>query len=146
MIKHLIDLWILKEYGIVIFSKSDPLDPDDQCLGGLISALYSFTQSGFGETLFRFTTDKHQYYIVKQQGILFAGRFPRNKTIKEKFILKDLEKIGKKFFERYTKEEVDNWDHNLNKFIDFQDDIKPKNEVLGDFIDSLWSRGVEQEN
>ena len=143
MIKHLIDLWILKDYGVVIFSKADPLDPDDQCLGGLISALYSFTQSGFGETLLRFTTDKHQYYIVEQQGILFAGRFPRNKAIKERFILKDLEKIGKKFFERFTKAEVNNWDHNINKFIGFQEEIKPRNDVLGDFIDSLWSKEVE---
>ena len=146
MIKHLIDLWILKEYGIVIFSKSDPLDPDDQCLGGLLSALYSFTQSGFGETLLRFTTDRHQYYIIEQHKILFAGRFPRNKTIKEKYILKDLEKIGKKFFERFTKAEVNNWDHNINKFIGFHEEIKPRNDVLGDFIDSLWSKEVEQEN
>jgi len=88
----------------------------------------------------------HQYYIIEQQGILFAGRFPRDKTIKEKFILKDLEKIGKKFFERYTEEEVDNWNHNLNKFIDFHGDIKPRNDILGDFIESLWDREIEQEN
>ena len=59
---HLVDLWVLKEYGIVIFSKSSPLNPEDQCLGGLISALYSFTQIGFNETLFQFTTDKCCYY------------------------------------------------------------------------------------
>ena len=130
MIRHLIDLWILREEGNVIFSKSDPLDPDNKLLGRLISALYNFTQNRFSDKLIRFTTNKHQYYIIEQQGILFAGIFPRNKTIKEKYILKELGNIEKKFFERFTKTEVDNWDH----------------DVLGEFIDSLWGRDVEREN
>jgi len=145
MIRHLIDLWVLKEEGIVIFNKSHPQDPDDQCLGGLLSALYAVTQYEFGETLLEFKTDKHQYYIIKHQGLLFTGRFPRYKTFKEKSILKDLHKIRKKFFTRFSKEELDTWDHDINKFSDFQEDIRPRNEDLGDFIDGLWSRGLGQE-
>lgn len=134
MIKHLIDLWILKDCGIVIFSRSGPEAPDDQCLGGLMSAFYCFTKTEFRETLFRFTTDKYQYYIIQQHEIMFVGRFPRSKTFKEKIILKELKNIGKKFFERYSKKEIDNWDFNVNKFADFEKEIKIKSEVLGDYI------------
>ena len=98
-------------------------------MGGLISALYTFTRNGLGETLFRFTTDKHQYYIIEQNNLLFAGKFSRNTSLQEKEILKGLKKIRKRFFRRYSHEDIKNWDHDINKFIAFQYDIKTKKEL-----------------
>jgi hypothetical protein len=133
---------VLKECGIVIFSKSDPDNPDDQCLGGLISALYCFTQNGFGETLFRFTTDRHQYYIIERNDLLFAGRFSRTKRVEEKETLKELESVAKKFFERYSQDEIDSWDHDMKKFLRFHEDIKTREEIIGEYVDHLWDHSV----
>lgn len=140
MIKHLIDLWVLKEYGLVIFNKTKPYDPDDQCFGGLTSALYGLTKNELHDPLFRFTTQHHQYYLIEKNEILFVGRFPRHKTYKEKKILKELEHVGNKFFECYSKEEIEDWDYDVNRFSDFKDIIKTKNEIIGEFIDKLWEK------
>ncbi|MFX1426341.1 MAG: hypothetical protein ACFFBE_07800 [Promethearchaeota archaeon] len=119
MSNHLIDLWILDEEGRVIYSRADKLYPDDHLVGRLISALYTYTQGRFDDPLLRFTTPKHQYYIIEQQGILFTGRFPRDKTVKENTILKDLQKIRDMFFKRFTKEDLDANNYDIEKFIDF---------------------------
>ena len=83
MIKHLLDLWILKDCGIIIFSKVKYHKTDDQCLGGLTSALYYFTQKGLNEKLQGFTTNEFEYKLVEKEQLLFLGTFPpkiREKT------------------------------------------------------------------
>lgn len=118
MLKHLIDFWILNEEGRIISRKAGLIDPDDQSVGKLISALYNYTQNRFDDRLRRFTTDKHQYYIIEQQRILFTGKFPRNITFKEKIILKDMHQIQSKFFERFTKEDLKNSDLDINELLE----------------------------
>jgi len=94
------------------------------------------------DPLFRFTTQNHQYYLIEKYEILFVGRFARHKTIKEKIILKELEYVGNKFFERYSKEEIKDWDYDVNKFRDFKNIIRTKKEILGEFIDNLWEKRI----
>jgi hypothetical protein len=105
--KHLIDLRILGKDGRVIFSKADQSCPDDHLVGRLISALNNYTQSRFDEPLLRFSTDMNQYYIIEQQGILFIGIFPRDKTIQEDSIIKGLKDVRDRFFSRFTEENLD---------------------------------------
>jgi len=143
MIEYIIDLWIIIDHGTLIFNKTDTLDIDDQCFGGLLSAFYSFTHT-LHETLFKFYTDKYRYYIIKQDGILFAGRFSLEKIPSEKNILKELSEIRKKFFQRYSIEEIENRDHDISKFADFQDHIKPKNELIGNFLEQSWDHSLNK--
>ena len=65
--KNLLDLWILeKKSGIVIFSKVNNPISDDDCLGGIISALSYFVKGELGEKLTNFRTDCFQYNILKK--------------------------------------------------------------------------------
>jgi len=137
MIKHLRDLWILKDCGILIFSKVQHHHTDDQCLGGLTSALYYFTQKGLHEKLERFTTDKHEYILVEKEHLLFLATFPPK--IRDKTALHELHFVADKFLKNYPKDIIEEWDHNMNLFIDFDKVIRPKSEILGEFISTLWN-------
>lgn len=146
MIKYLQDLWILKEYGLILFSKIRHHNTDDQCLGGLTSALYSFTQTGLHETLLRFTTNKFEYKILEKHELLFVGTF-LTKT-KDKVAFSELNHIAEKFFEKYSEENIRNWDYNVNKFSEFKHEVmtrkewlKARNELLGRKIDQMWNHG-----
>ena len=124
MMKNLLDLWILKKKsGIVIFSKVNNPITDDDCLGGIISALSYFVKGELKETLTNFRTDSFQYNLLIKNKIMFVGRFPR--LIEEWYILQELNDIAEKFFIRYPKHIFDNWDYNVSKFIGF-------NEVLAE--------------
>jgi hypothetical protein len=143
VIKYLQDLWILKEYGLIIFSKIKHHNIDDQCLGGLTSALYSFAQTGLHETLLRFTTNKFEYKILEKFGLLFVATFP-SKT-KEKVALCELNYIAEKCFEKYSEKKITNWDYNVCKFSDFTQElithrelVEERTEIIGNKIEQLW--------
>ena len=140
VIKYLEDLWILKDCGIIIFSKVRTHAIDDQCLGGLTSALYYFARQGLHETLLRFTTDKFEYKVIEREDLLFVATFPA-KT-KERVALNELEYIADRFLELYPKEVVEGWDHNMSRFLGFQEEVMTKKEKLGDFI-SYIGRSLE---
>ncbi len=136
MIKHLRDLWILKDCGIILFSRVKDHETDDQCLGGLTSALYYFAHKGLHEKLQRFTTDKFEYKLVEKEDLLFFGTFPPK--VRDKPALRELLFIADRFTKKYPKEIFEQWDHNINMFIDFEREVKPRNEIIGDCIDRLW--------
>ena len=139
MIKHLQDLWILEEYGLILFSKIIHHNTDDQCLGGLTSALYSFAQTGLQETLLRFTTNKFEYKILEKRDLLFVATFS-TKT-KEKVALYELNHIAEKFCKLYPIQMIENWNHDMHKFDKFEQEVKTRNELLGEKIDQLWDHG-----
>ncbi len=119
MVKNLLDLWILKDCGIIIFSKVNNPIFDDQCLAGIISALSYFVKSKLCETLTHFSTDKFQYNLIRKHNILFVGRFSR--FTGQKLILQELNYIADQFFIRYPKQILDRWDYNINRFAAFQE-------------------------
>ncbi|KKM63068.1 hypothetical protein LCGC14_1515290 [marine sediment metagenome] len=140
MIKYLQDLWIiLKEGGILIFSKSREVITHDQYLGGLVSAFFHFSEIALEESLIQFTTNKLQYKIITKRNILFVGGFKR--SAKGKKSLRKLILIAEKFVELYPKKIIDQWDHNLNAFIGFNEILKPKSEIMGGYIESMWNHG-----
>ena len=96
MIKYLTDIWILEKEGLVMFCKPNPPSVDEQCFGGLIRALYSINKNEFNETMHKYITDKHQYHILERHNVLFVGRFPQSKLLKDSQALHELKKIIKK--------------------------------------------------
>ncbi len=145
VVKHLNDLWVLKEHGLVIFNKTQPNDPDEVCFGGLIGALYGLTKTELQDPLFRFTTQHHQYYLIEKNELLFVGRLPRQKTYKEKRISKELEYVGNKFFELYSKKEIEDWDYDINKFRNFKHVIRNSKKIIGERLDKLWKGSAPSE-
>lgn len=68
---------------------------------------------------------------------MFLATFPPK--IRDKTALHELQFVADKFLEEYPKEIIEEWDHNINLFIDFDKAIRPKSEILGEFISNLWN-------
>ena len=143
MIKHLQDLWILKEGGIVIFSKKDNNEINEQFIGGFISALSSFSKAILNEMLSYFATDNLKVKILSEQGFMFVGRFP--KKIKDKQIVKELNFIVEKFFEFYHKKKLYNIEIHINEFSEFGKLLEPEYENLADYVSHIWNSKIESQ-
>ena len=133
MVRHLADLWIIKNSGSLLFDRTVIKNLDNELIAGLISALFTFADE-LGETLFRFITDKYQYFICEHVLprfiILFVTRFPQNSSISKSEALKELKAVEERFFEIYTIEEIEDWNFDKNKFADFENDIIFQSEVV----------------
>ena len=133
MVRYLVDLWIIKNSGSLLFGKTVIKNLDNGLIAGLISALFTFADE-LGETLFRFITDKYQYFISEHVtprfATLFVTRFPQNSSISKGEVLKELNAVEERFFERYSIEEIEDWDYDMNKFVDFGNDIIFQSEIL----------------
>ena len=57
-------------------------------------------------------------------------RFPQNSSISKGEVLKELNAVEERFFERYSIEEIEDWDYDMNKFADFGNDIIFQSEVV----------------
>ncbi|MGV9199531.1 MAG: hypothetical protein ACOC4M_12020, partial [Promethearchaeia archaeon] len=62
-----------------------------------------------------------RFSFLKREHLVFIGNCERGE--KEKKLLRELTVISDKFFECYG-EQLDNWDNNSNKFLDFEDKFK----------------------
>ncbi|MFX0077233.1 MAG: hypothetical protein ACFE96_17450 [Candidatus Hermodarchaeota archaeon] len=139
MIRYLRDLWILTDNGINIFTKEGSRKIDEVVLAAFNSAVRNFFQIMFDETLQRFTSDKFEYKILGKRNLLFVATF--SLTTKEKTALYELNYVAERFCELYPKQMIDNWNHDMHKFDAFQNEVKTKNELIGEKIDQLWDHG-----
>jgi len=147
----IVGLWILHK-GILLFKKGDTnyrsddrgilpskkgnSDRYDECLSGILQALWDVCKKGMKETLSQFTTNKHLYHVHKRGVILVVGRFDTYTSLKE--IQYQLSSIAKQFLKLYPKKVIIESSHKTSIFSSFGKHIKTKRDLLGDKIDSLW--------
>ncbi len=128
------DLWVMKEVGIVIFSKSNYRKSIKQdLLGSLLSATYHLSEGMLG----RFSIKKHQFLLIEKNKILFVFQY-RLKTDR-RAILQVSEFLISEFFELFPKSYIDEFGYNEEKFENFKEYVKTKREILGAFIDKLYN-------
>jgi len=115
VLKALEDLWILTETGITLYTKAKEGKINEQLFGALMSAINSFAEGMGG--LSSLEISKKRVSIIKKKEFLFIAS-SLLKT-KEKRVLKELEEVSKKFFEKYS-EKLKNWDMDISIFSDFE--------------------------
>ncbi|MBD3227297.1 MAG: hypothetical protein GF329_03840 [Candidatus Lokiarchaeota archaeon] len=127
------DLWILSESGIVLFSRVFNEDVNEQLFGGFITALNNFAQTmRYGE-LSNFSLKKTNFFIYKQDDLLFITNSP--KKVNEKRTMKALKKISDRFFDLYA-DILSNWDGETDYFDNFKSEIEDN---LMDPVKDFWS-------
>jgi len=117
----LIDLWILTDNGIVLYSKVSDQKVNPQLFGPLMSALNKFAEKLTDGGITNFEMSDLRFVVTKRRSFLFIAS-SSNKT-KEKKVIDDLVQISDRFFEVYA-EALINCDNNIETFSDFGEKIK----------------------
>lgn len=137
MEKVIQDIWILNDYGIVLFSRVFNPKIDDQLFGGLMSALNTFAENIADGGLSNFVIKDRKYIIMKQHEIIFIVN--SSKKIKEKKVNEEMKSIANKFFNLYPKEMLDKWNGDISIFTDFKKHIKDSlQETIDKFEKAFW--------
>ncbi len=128
------DLWVMKEVGIVVFSKSKYRKSIKQdLLGSLLSATHYLSEG----MLRVFSIKKHQFLLFERNKILFV--FQYGLKADRRAILQVSEFLISKFFELFSKSYIDEFGYNEENFENFKEYVKTKKEILGAFIDKLYN-------
>jgi len=117
----LIDLWILTDNGIVLYSKVSDQKVNPQLFGPLTSALNKFAKKLTDGGITNFEMSDLRFVITKRRSFLFIAS-SSNKT-KEKKVIDELVQISDQFFKVYAEALID-WDNNIEIFSDFGEKIK----------------------
>ncbi len=131
------DLWILQKQGVVLFERVFDQRMDAQLFGSFISALNMFAMNLDKDGLSNFELSNKRFIIAEKNGLLFITNCSLKTKVKDTQV--ELQKIVKKFFDLYSKEQVDNWDGNTTMFDDFSNKIEDSLEnVVGNFSKAFW--------
>lgn len=117
----IVDLWVLKECGTVIFESVEDKKIDPQLFGGFMSAIHSFASQINKQGMTNFQLGSKNFILKVQNGMIFIGT-ARIDT-KLNLASKELDHIAEKFFELYPLEVLQSWNGNLAIFNDFQNKI-----------------------
>ncbi|TFF87533.1 MAG: hypothetical protein EU550_03070 [Promethearchaeota archaeon] len=120
--KILQDIWILNESGAVVFDRVYDEKIDPQLFGALMSALNSFAEELTEGGLSNFELSDKKFTITKKHKYIFVVN--SDPKIKPKKVQYELQVVIDKFFEKYTKDQLTNWDGELTIFEDFKNDIE----------------------
>jgi hypothetical protein len=128
------DFWILKDDGLVLFSRVFHEQVEDQLFGALLSALDSFAQQVSEGGLSNFELSNKRFTLIKKGGLLFIANSSKN--VKEKKIIQELEVISQKFLEIYPENFFEEWDNDISIFQNFTSHIE---DALEDPIKKFWN-------
>jgi len=120
--KILQDIWILNESGAVVFDRVYDEKIDPQLFGALMSALNSFAEELTEGGLSNFELSDKKFTITKKHEYIFVVN--SDPKIKPKKVHYELQVVIDKFFEKYTKDQLTNWDGELTIFEEFKNDIE----------------------
>jgi len=116
----LIDIWILTDNGIVLYSKASDQKVNPQLFGALMSALNQFAEKLTDGGISNFEMADLRFVIIKRRRFLFIAS--SSYKTKEKKVIDDLLLISDQFFKLYSGI-LTNWDNNVETFSDFGDYI-----------------------
>jgi len=117
----LIDIWILTDNGIVLYSKVSDQKVNPQLFGALMSALNKFAEKLTDGGISNFEMADLRFVIIKRRRFLFIAS--SSYKTKEKKVIDDLLLISDQFFKLYS-ETLINWDNDVDAFSDFGDYIE----------------------
>jgi len=117
----LIDIWILTDNGIVLYSKVSDQKVNPQLFGALMSALNKFAEKLTDGGISNFEMADLRFVIIKRRRFLFIAS--SSYKTKEKKVIDDLLLISDQFFKLYS-ETLTNWDNDVDAFSDFNDYIE----------------------
>jgi len=117
----LIDIWILTDNGIVLYSKVSDQKVNPQLFGALMSALNQFAEKLTDGGISNFEMADLRFVIIKRRRFLFIAS--SSYKTKEKKVIDDLLLISDQFFKLYS-ETLTNWDNDVDAFSDFGDYIE----------------------
>ena len=117
----LIDIWILTDNGIVLYSKVSDQKVNPQLFGALMSALNKFAEKLTDGGISNFEMADLRFVIIKRRRFLFIAS--SSYKTKEKKVIDDLLLISDQFFKLYSKI-LTNWDNDVDAFSDFGDYIE----------------------
>jgi hypothetical protein len=133
MVKLIQDIWIIQSDGIVLFSRVFHQNIEDQLFGALLSALDSFAQELSEGGLSNFEMGDLRFTIIKRFHIIFIANSSRK--VKESKIITELNNISNKFFNKYPKKFLENWDKDVSVFINFKEEI---DDALENPVKKFW--------
>lgn len=136
MVKVIQDIWILSESGIVVFHRHFNDKMDEQLFGGLLSALYMFSEEIAKEGLSNFELSDKRFFLQKKNSFLFVAS--SSKDEKSKKVIQELENIIKSFFELYPENVLENWNGDIRLFLNFEDRIDESLETINTFQKAFW--------
>ena len=116
MPRILLDLWILTDNGIVLYSKVSDQKVNPQLFGPLMSALNQFAEKLTDGGITNFEMSDLRFVVIKRRNFLFIGS-SSHKT-KEKKVTDDLLLISDQFFKVYS-DQIQDWDNDVEIFSDF---------------------------
>jgi hypothetical protein len=132
-LKVIQDVWIIKDNGIVLFSRVFHEKVQDQLFGALMSALSSFADEISDHGLSSLELNNKRFTLQKKEGLLFICN--SSKKVKEKKVKQELHKLGETFLKRYPKASSDE-DGDISKYEDFKEEIE---DILEDPIKKFWN-------
>lgn len=121
MNKVIQDMWIIEENGMVLYSHVLDKKVDEVLFGGLMAALNMFAEQLSQEGIKSIELQNFRFHLLKQDRLLFIANCEKKE--KEKKLQKELAKIADNFIQLYG-QELDHWDNNSNRFLDFEEKIK----------------------
>ena len=121
MPRILIDIWILTDNGIVLYSKVSEQKVNPQLFGALMSALNKFAEKLTDGGISNFEMADLRFVIIKRRRFLFIAS--SSYKTKEKKVIDDLLLISDQFFKLYSGI-LANWDNDVEAFSDFGDYIE----------------------
>ena len=133
MVKVLQDIWIITDGGISCFTRVFNKNLNEQLFAALLSALNIFAEEVTQGGLTNFEIQNNRFTIMKEKGFIFVSK--SSKKIKENKVNEELEKVKKKFFDKYKGIVLDDWDGDISIFEDFEKSIK---DTLEDPIKKFW--------
>lgn len=133
MVKVLQDIWIITDGGISCFTRVFNKNLNEQLFAALLSALNIFAEEVTQGGLTNFEIQNNRFTIMKEKGFIFVSK--SSKKIKENKVNEELEKVKKKFFDKYKGIVLDDWDGDISIFEDFEKSIM---DTLENPIKKFW--------
>jgi len=134
--KVLQDIWILSEAGIVVFHRHFEEKMDEQLFGGLLSALYMFSEEIGRGGISNFELSDKRFFLQKKNNFLFV--INASKDAKSKKVIEGLETLVNNFFELYPENVLKNWNGDIRLFSNFEEKINESLEAINKFQKAFW--------
>jgi hypothetical protein len=128
------DIWILSHSGTVLFSRVFEAQMEQQLFGALMSALNSFAEQLADGGLSNFELSDKKFVLKKTESCIFVASAA--KKVKDKKLIEHLEKVVRKFTEKFPDDWFKEWDCDVSVFECFEEDI---GESLENPIQQFWN-------
>ncbi|MHA1299736.1 MAG: hypothetical protein ACTSO9_09900 [Candidatus Helarchaeota archaeon] len=94
-------IFIMHKSGIVLYNKTmSKISPDEQIVGGFLSAIYRFCNVSFGEKISYFCTSTLRFNYFHQNDLYFV--FISDKNDKLKNLMPNFQKLMKDFYREFA--------------------------------------------